>query len=82
MCPYFPSALKEQGRSSHLDQRGQLYAEGHLIGAVAIRGGMLPIQDALAGRELKKQYPFLTLLPTSDLLWVLPCGPSKLEARG
>lgn len=27
---------------------------GHLIGAVAIRGGVQPIQGALAGRELKK----------------------------
>ena len=60
MNPDCPQTLKAQGRSSHLDQRGQLHGEGCLIGAVAT--GMQPVQGVLAGRKLKKSYPFLALL--------------------
>lgn len=52
--PLLPLGLEGAREKWSLGPDRAAVCRGHLIGTVAIRGGVQPIQGALAGRELKK----------------------------
>lgn len=49
------------------------------MGAVTVRG-LQPVQVPEQGRELRKEYPYLNLLP-SDPPWAFPLWPNQTKCQ-